>query len=454
MKIRNRLTLLFTLINATILLTFATLIYIAAKQTREKEFYNTLKKEAITKANLFLKAKVDTAILESIYKNNRSVLNEVQVAIYDTTYKLLYHDDIDVDMVKETRQMLNNVKTKKKIDFYIGKSQVVGLLFPYEGNNYVLTAVAYDEVGYAKLRSLLRNSIVVFIISIIVIYLAGRYFSHKAFQPVVEMTEKANSISATNLDLRLKPGGNKDELSELAKTFNEMLNRLENSFNSQKNFVSDISHELRTPLAALITELELSADKKRTVEEYRSAINNALDDAQRLARLSTSLLDLAKASYDPSEIAFREVRMDEILMEALQQIQKSNPHYNMAINFATDFDSDKQISITGNEYLLKVAFANLFENGCKFSADRTCRVDVAAKARQLILRFTDNGIGIHETDINHIFTPFYRGKNKGYAYGNGIGLSLTKKIVELHKGSIEVIPNKSGGTIFELSFSR
>lgn len=450
MKIRTRLTLLFTIITASILLVYASIIYLSAKENREKEFYASLKKEAITKANLFLNAKVNSKTLQNIYKNNRATLNEVEVAIYNTSFELLYHDAVDIDKVKETKTMIGEIIEKKELQFYQKDWQVIGLKYNFQGKNYVITAAAYDEYGYKKLQNLLQSSIIVFIISILFLYIAGRFFSKKAFEPIVEMTNKAKKISATNLDLRLSSNESKDELSEMASTFNEMLNRLENSFDAQKHFVSNISHELRTPLSAIITELELSKSKDRTIKEYKTAIGYALNDAKKLAKLSNSLLDFAKASYDPSEIAFKSVRIDEILLDARQQVQKSNTDYNVTIHFENDFENDNQILVNGNEYLLKVAFANLLENGCKFSKDHQSRVSISFIENKIILNFSDSGIGISDEDLKDIFTPFYRGGNKDHADGNGIGLSLTKKIILLHKGTISVSSKKGVGSTFSV----
>jgi signal transduction histidine kinase len=450
MKIRTRLTLLFTLITATILLAFASIIYISAKGNREKEFYSLLKKEALTKANLFFNAKVEPKTLQDIYRNNRQILNEVEVAIYDSSFNLLYHDAVDIDFVKETPEMLNDIFQKGEIKFYQGDWQVVGIRYTFQNKNYIITAADYDQYGYSKLNSLLQSIFVVFIISILFIYIAGLYFSRKALEPIKDMINKAKIISATNLDLRLNSKGNKDELAELANTFNEMLDRLENSFDAQKNFVSNISHELRTPLAAIITELELSINKERSIEEYKTAIQNALNDAKKLVRISNSLLDLAKASYDPSEIVFKSVRIDEILMDARQQVQKANPDYIIDIHFENDFENDNQISVNGNEYLLKVAFANLMENGCKFSTDHHCSVSVLFNEENIVLKFTDKGIGISENDLQKIFTPFYRGENKQFAEGTGIGLYITQKIIQLHKGSINVQSIQAKGTTFTI----
>lgn len=450
MKIRTQLTILFTFATGVILLLFATIIYLSAKENREKEFYDLLRKEAITKANLFLNANVDKKVLQDIYHNNRKTLNEVEVAIYDTSFVLLYHDAVDIDVVKETRSMINEIYQKGNIAFYQKDWQVIGLRYKFDHRTFVITAAAYDQYGFNKLNSLLKNSIIVFVIAILFIFIAGVLFSKRAFRPVSDMIEKAKVISATNLDLRLSNKGNKDELSELANTFNEMLNRLENSFDAQKHFVSNISHELRTPLAAIAAELELSINKERSVAEYKEAIANALSDSKKLTRLSNSLLDLAKASYDRSEITFKANRVDEVLLDARLQVQQANPDYKIDIHFENDIEDEQQISVSGNEYLLKVAFANLFENGCKFSNPHRCTVSVAAHAQHIVLKFSDQGIGIAEKDLDLLFSPFYRGDNKAIADGHGIGLSLTKKIVSLHQGTITVQSQPNKGSIFSV----
>lgn len=450
MKIRTQITLLFTIITVSILLLFAAIIYFSAKENREQEFYTVLKKEAETKANLFFKGQVDSKTLQNIYKNNRVTINEVEVAIYNTSFQLLYHDAVSIDFVKETKEMINDIEKKGETQFYQKDWQVVGLKYSFEGKDYIITAAAYDEYGYSKLNNLLKNSLLVLFLSILFIFIAGWIFSKKVFKPVKEMTDKANNISATNLYLRLNTKNNKDEISELGNTFNGMLDRLENSFDAQKNFVSNISHELRTPLSAIISELELAIGKEQDNEAYKNAIKNSLNDAKKIVRLSNSLLDLAKASYDPSEIAFKVIRIDEILLDAKHQVQQANTDYKIDLHFESDIDDENQISINGNEYLLKVAFANLFENGCKFSRDKECIASISFDNNEVLLQFKDKGIGISANDLNNIFTPFYRGENKQFADGNGIGLSLTKKIILLHKGKISVTSKPEKGTTFSI----
>lgn len=435
------------MITAAILLFFAGVIYLSAKKDREKEFYSLLKKEAVTKVNLFLNAKVNAQTLQSIYRNNRKTINEVEVAIYDPTFRLLYHDAVDIDFVKESRQLMENIMRNKEVAFFQDKWQVVGLRYEIGGKTYIVTAAAFDQYGYTKLENLLRNSLFIFIISLLFIVLFALFFTNKALNPVKEMIRKAQLISASNLDLRIVTLSKGDELAELAETFNDMLRRLEKSFESQKSFVSNISHELRTPLSAMIVELELALshtalDRK----EYRKAIGNALNDTQKLVRLSNSLLDLAKASYDPSEITFKTIRLDEILLDATRQVQQTRKDYKIELSFKNVPDTEEDILVYGNEYLLKVAFINLIENACKFSPDQTGYITIDFDEKYIHLIFQDNGIGIAEEELPHIFTAFYRGANQSFTAGHGIGLPLTKKIIDLHHAEIKIVSVLEKGT--------
>ena len=447
MKIRLKLTLLFTALFAALLLVFCLVIYFSNARDREDQYFKRLRQQAITKTNLLLGAKVQPTVLQLIYKNSLNSLPQEEVAVYDTVFHLLYHDAVYIDRVKETRGMIDTIVRQHEIHFYVQDLQAIGFLYPYNSKDYVVTAAAKD-IGLAKLHDLRIALVIGFLVAILLTFLAGYLFSRQALQPVSQMVDKVEEITASHLDLRISEGRGKDEIAELAITFNRMLDRLENSFEAQRQFVSNISHELRTPLATIIGELEIAAKKGRTPAEYEELTRLILQDAHRLVKLSNGLLDLAKASYDKAEIAFKEVRLDELLLDTRQAVLKSNPDYGVNIIFEREIEEDDFISVRGNEYLLKVAFTNLIDNGCKFSDDRESTVAISFHAKNVILRFSDTGIGISPEDIASIFTPFYRGANKKYAEGHGIGLSLTDKIIHLHQGSLSVASRVSEGTTF------
>ncbi|GEJ45428.1 two-component sensor histidine kinase [Chryseobacterium sp. ON_d1] len=417
-------------------------IYYSSKEAREKSFFSELQNEAIAKADLFFRSSLPEQEMHKLYKNNTRTLNEVQVAIYNSDKQLIYHDDAKVDYVKETPEMLSQIFQKKKINFFLNDLQVIGMVYHYEGKTYAVTAAAYDKYGYDYLTHLFTISIILFFSILILIYLAGIFLSKKTLSPLSEMVTQIKKITAGKLQLRLKTTKEKDELNELAQNFNGMLERLENSFDSQKHFVSNISHELRTPLSAIITELELASEKEKTKEEYQETIRYALEDARNMVKLSNSLMDLAKASYDPNEISFTEVRLDEVLLESYTKITKENSEYKVSLNIE-DSVEEHQLIVQGNEYLLQVAFNNLIDNACKYSPKHTCLIDVKSNSKILKISFINTGNNINDEDLQHIFEPFYRSETSRQEKGHGIGLFLTEKIITLHHAKITVASDQN-----------
>ncbi|MFT4073511.1 MAG: HAMP domain-containing sensor histidine kinase [Dysgonamonadaceae bacterium] len=289
------------------------------------------------------------------------------------------------------------------------------------------------------------------IVCIVAIVLAGYVLAGKAMSPFEKMVDDVENISESNLDRRLTQEKRRDELGELAQTFNEMLDRLEKSFDSQKMFVSNISHELRTPLAAMIAEIELALMRERTNQEYQEVMNNILTDAHRMERLSKGLLDLARAGYDPSKITKENIRLDEALLDARDALIKHNKGYSINLIFDQEADDENLITVFGNEYLLKTAFINLMENNCKFSENNASIVNISFWEENSIIRFSDTGIGVSADNIGKMFDPFFRGENSTQAQGHGIGMTLVSRIIALHDGNISVRSSKGEGTVFVVS---
>lgn len=450
MKVRTRLTLLFTFVTATLMIFYGIAVYYSSSEARETSFYAQLRNEAVAKANLFFQSTLSEKEMHRLYKNNTKTLNEVQVAIYDPEFNLIYHDDSKVDYVKEDPKMLSNIFKKKEISFFLDDLQAIGMVYTHDGKEYIITAAGYDQYGYNSISHLLTISIIAFISILILTYLVGIFLSKKALSPLSEMVNQIKKITAGKLQLRLKTTGEKDELNELAQNFNGMLERLENSFDSQKHFVSNISHELRTPLAAIITELELASGKEQTKEEYQQTIRYTLEDARNMAKLSNSLMDLAKASYDPNEISFSEVRLDEVLLESYAAIIKENSEYKVSLNIENTVN-EHELIIQGNEYLLQVAFNNLIDNACKYSPEHRCSIDVKMNKEKLHISFSNTGITISQEDLQHIFEPFYRSETSRKEKGYGIGLYLTEKIIHLHHAGIAVA-SENDETVFIVVF--
>ena len=453
MKVRSKISLHYAGVTAFLMIVFAVVIYIISSHDRERESYDDLRKEGASKTSLVLDGKVLPEVMHSIYKSNIEFIDEVEVAIYTKNDSLIYHDAKDIDIVKETPELLAKVKEgKSDVSFFVGKYQATAFLFHYKGDDYVVTAAAYDGYGYVKLRNLALSLLMLGLISIIASFILGYYLAKRALTPVAEISDKMKDITAKNLNLRLLNYNKKDEFGELADSFNKVLDIIESSFESQKMFVSNVSHELRTPLTILIGELDLTLLKDRTIDEYKELLSSSRQDAQRLVELLNDLLDLAKASYDESKISITDVRIDEVLLDARESILQSNANYTINLQFDELMNRTEQITVKGNEYLLKIAFANLMENNCKFSENNTSSVHILYLENKIVLSFLDTGIGIPKSEIKNIFNPFFRGKNKHYHDGNGIGLALVQKVATLHKATIDVHSMVGEGTTFILTF--
>ncbi len=451
MKIKLKLTLEYSAITTLLFLTAMVSVYYVSARTRSETFYRSLEQEAVTKAHLFLSGKINPSIMHSIYLNNKNFINEVEVVVYQPPFHMLYHDELKSDIIKETPGMMNRILRQKRIHFKVGKYQAVGITYHFRKKQYIITAAAYDQYGITNMIAL-RNLLIWFsIVGISLLGLAGYILARLAFAPVKVLSDEAENITAKDINKRLPVKDDRDEVGELSIAFNRLLDRLEKAFKSQKMFVSNVSHELRTPMAALIAELELAVFKKRTSEEYEEAIQRALLDAHHVVKLITGLLNLAKADYLPEQIKMKNIRLDEQLLDARETVLKANPDYKVELIFENEAEDDSVLTVSGNSYLLTTAFINLIENNCKFSPNHTSSVHISYWEKVSILRFTDNGIGISEKDQKEIFKPFYRGENQDYTSGHGIGMALCFKIIQLHKGTIEINSLKGEGTTYIVS---
>lgn len=449
MKIRTRLTLQNTLVVAAVFLLCMVLIYLISEQTRSRTFFHDLKREAVTKAHLFLQNQVDAQTMQSIYVNNKSFIHEVEVAVYSTGFNMLYHDAIQNDIVKEDSAMIGRILRKKEIEFYVGDYQAIGMVYTLAGKDYIVTAAAYDGYGHDNLNSLKKTLLLLFVVGLSLLFIVCYYLAYTSLKPIRDVVREAESITALYIDRRLKIKNKEDELGELCQAINALLERLEVSFNAQKMFVSNVSHELRTPLASLMAALDLSLQKERTEHQYKMAIEHALQDARRMTKLIEGLLNLAKADYQKEQIKMQEIRLDELLLDTRELLLKAHPEYHIELIFEQDAaDDDRQITVMGNLYLLNIAFSNLIENNCKYSADHSSCIQISYWDKWTVVRLSDDGIGLSETDKQHLFTLFYRGEQEQVVEGHGIGMALSQKIIRLHQGQISVHSEQNKGTTF------
>lgn len=445
MKIRTRITLQFTIIVSVILIVFGTSIYFISANHREEEFYGRLKDNALTTVKYLSDVdEIDNNLLKIIDNNSANTLPDEKIFIYDSKNKLVYSNPECAKYNVDTL-LLSKIRSKKEIRFNENKYDAIGILFIGKRYDYIVIGIANDEFGLSKLSYLGYLLITGVLITIVLVIGVGLFFSKQALNPISGMVSQIDNISISNLNLKVNEGNGTDEIAQLAFKFNKMLERLDAAFEMQRSFVSNASHELRTPLTALTGQLEVALMKGDN--DPWDVLRNLLNDIKQLNKLSNGLLDLAQANLDISEIKIETLRIDEIIGNARAELLKRNKDYKINMDFEHFPEDENWLKVNANEQLLKSAFSNIIENACKYSQYKTAEINLSFSPSYASIIVADKGIGILEEDLNKIFDPFYRSRNaKDYA-GHGIGLTLTKKIIELHKGKINVGSVYKQGTI-------
>lgn len=451
MRIATRTALSYALLTAGILIVFAYVLYFVSEKNREDEFNDRLGYKIIWRSEFIFDAKINNSKIKELHERNKKMLNEADISVYNSKKELLF---TDIKPSSKNQHYLDQLIRSKKnqITWHRRERQYMAFKYRSDEKDFYIIGSAVDVTGIAHIKEFKKDIIVIYFISILIIFIIGFLFSYYTLKPLKDIILQIRDISEHNLNKRLIVPKAKDEIYELAETFNSTFNRLEKSFNNHKQFVTTISHEFRTPLSTLIAELELAKELNTTLDDYKLSIDNALQDANHASQLSSALLDFARASYDVSQISFSEIRLDEIVADAKVDLLQKNQNYKVGINYMDDLaDKDESnYDFYGNPYLLRIAFLNLMENACKYSPDKTCSVEIDVQNENLEIRFIDHGIGISREDQNRIFDLFYRGNNKSYENGNGIGLSIVKRIIEIHKGILEVQSELQVGSIFRI----
>lgn len=452
MNIRSRITLRFIFIVAIIIFTASFLIYIFSAEYREEEFYNRLQSKANNTAKLLIEVdEVDIALLRKIEKDNPVSLHDEKIIIFNYRDEILFSTDDEL-VIKIDNALLNSIRLGNEVRYRQGEYEVLGFLFMGPNDRFIVVAAAVDVYGFNKLRNLRAVLLIVFTISILVVSVSGWFFAGKALQPISRVVHKVDEISITSLNLRVEEGNGKDEIALLAQTFNRMLERLETSFNVQKNFIANASHELRTPLTAITGQLEVTLLNARSNEEYEKVINSVLEDIKSLNSLSNRLLVLAQTSAEAAERKPARLRIDDLAWQVRDDLVRRNPQYTINIDLDHRLDDDSKLTIEGDEQLIKTALSNIIDNGCKYSVNRTIDVLITSSLPRLTVTFRDQGIGIPPEDLLDIFEPFHRGKNTQNIKGHGIGLSMVKRIVSLHRGTIQITSELGKGTTVVVTF--
>jgi signal transduction histidine kinase len=427
---------------------FSILVYYFSYSSQITKFRDNLLDGAKNTAILLINVvEVDSTLLKKIHQSTISWEKE-EIALTDSSFNLLYSNNIQY---LSDNVMRTNATNSNSNFFSIGEKDGVFYKHSFNNRTYNVFVMAFDNTrteNLSELREILLWSI---LFSIWLSVLLSYFFSKKAIQPISRIIKSVRNISSLRMSNRLNEGNRKDEIDQLAITFNEMLTNLEIAFKNQEDFVSNASHELRTPLSVMISESDYLLSHKRKQEEYLNHISRSVKDLKTLNSLLNSLLELAQINRD-NIILLSSVRIDEIIYTAIHQVKTKNKDRKILPKIKYPED-DNELLIHGNSGLLTIAFKNLIDNACKFSSDDV-NIEFFVLEKYIKIDISDKGIGIPAKELESIYLPFKRASNVKFKGGFGVGLSLVHKIMELHGAVMKVYSIENEGTKFELLFKK
>ncbi len=312
----------------------------------------------------------------------------------------------------------------------------------------------------AEQRELLARIGYAFLISVPLALLAasfgGYFLAKKSLSPIAEMSRAAEAITVKNLHERLPVENERDELGMLAGKFNELLSRLDKSFEQQRRFMADASHELRTPVAIVRGEAEVILSKEnRRPTEYRETLVIVQSEAERMTRIIEDLFTLARVDAGQQPLQKTAIYLDEILGEAFKSFRTVAFERGVSL----DFEMPEPMEFSGDAQLLRRLFSNLIDNALKHA---TAHVEVTAERRAGFyeINISDDGAGIPNAEQPHIFERFYRAdkarsRNAETTAGSGagLGLAISKFIAEAHGGVLELAASDATGSVFTARFA-
>ena len=428
MKIGSKIALFYTLISVLTTVIIIAVFYIFSTQYINKLYASYLREKAyLTAQKHWEKDEVDEQSYQIIQRKYDELLPEAHEIL------------LNMDSLSEVRDTLNKYLTQHQqalllagqdsIPFSFKYKDQLGaaLYYPDNEGNFIVLVMSRNAYGTEIKEHLLLLSIFLILASSVLIFFIGKIYSGRILVPLQHILKELKRIRANSLNRRLKTTGNNDELEDMIKTLNSMLDRLDSAFKAEKSFVSHASHELNNPITAIQGECEISLLKERSTGEYIESLQRISSESKRLSSLIRHIEEI-------------------ILADILKELTASDERIHLHLE-----ETDPQMTVKANPYLLKIALKNIIDNACKYS-DKEVNVTLYREQQQVILDIEDRGIGIPQEEIEHIFQSFYRGSNTRDYAGQGIGLSLTLKIISAYHAKLDISSEIEKGTKVRVIF--
>ncbi len=381
---------------------------------------------------------------ENIKSQLLKTISRKNIVVYDTLNRkfrgdMYFDKNISSSFIESVRQKRNDFITTEQY-FYNG------IYYNDNQGNFVVIAREPKNEFNDQMQSLLHILILVSVGGLIFIYFFSQYLGYIAYQPINKIISQIKERDTRNFTQPLELKKTYAEIDDLMKTYNHFIHKISQTFTIQKNFIDYVSHELRTPITALLGTLEVTNNKKRTLEEHEKIINQLKQYTNDLQETLDQMMLLSgvKTSFE-----LKSVRIDEVVW---QVIENAVLYHNAQIDVDLQVTNEALLTLQGNEQMLELALNNLVGNAIKYSGNKLVNIRFYEKNNRLILAIIDQGIGIPASDLKQIKQNFYRGNNTGEFQGKGIGLSMADIILQMHNATLTLSANHPVGTIVELAF--
>lgn len=451
MTLNNRISLLVSLLFTVLFGLASTLIFILYANFRKEEFRDRLEVKALSNIKLLVNVKkVDKQLLKMIDQNTINKLYNEKTLIFDSNYRLIY-SSIDDAKINWSVNDLKYLKTHKTLFKQQGNYEVYGIFYDTNYEDYYALISATDDYGKRKLLYLRFILIISYIVFTAICWVLTSFTVKKIMHPLGIFHQKIRNINANNLDSRVEVRSKKNEIDLIASEFNFMMDRIEISYQKQKEFTAHASHELRTPLSRITSQIENNIALKETDQNAKNFLNTILGDVNQLTELINSLLILSKLEnkkYENKEI----YRLDEILFTAIEKLNKIFPDFVILFEMEESDNLDSLLEITGNKKLLEIAISNILKNAFTYSDNQQAIVKIKVDGEQLIISVSNTGRTLTAKEQKNLFQPFMRGENANGTTGFGLGLRIVQRILTLHNAKILYKNPEENTNLFLLIF--
>lgn len=449
-KIALTLSVSFSLLFGIVLI----IIYISFDDFRREEFKDRFIRRLGFTTNFISKSKNFEEEAPIFFNENSDnfLLNET-ILIFNGKKELIYSTLKD-QKVTWDKNLLTELDKKK--DVYKEKviPEVYASLKNINGDNYYILTSAYDTNGRSKLAYLKYLLITAFITCTLLIGFFSYYFMGKFLRPLEDLNKEISEVTAHKLTTQIPVEQSNDEISILANSFNTMISRLNDVFQSQKDFTASASHEIRTPITRMAFQLENLIKLEQHSPETLSALQQMLKDVYQLSDLTNSLLLLTKFDKENIQTIYEEVRIDEVIFESFDRVQKSYPNLKMDFGISEETQENAFLTINGVQSLLDIVFINLLKNAAVYSDNADAKILITETEKILLVDILSEGKTISAEEQPKLFEAFMRGNNSQNISGSGLGLRIVKRILEYHGAEISYASPSENLNKFSVIFNK